>query len=226
MLAVQKEEEAPAEVSAVDQTVSKVESLAQKMAQADNVTASEGEKLGASPESISSVPAVGTLSDNPGGGKRYLLIFLIVLLILGLIGGGVYIYRRTLSQKEAAPEVTPTPELQVEESPEASPAAASGEAAAALDRADLAVEILNGSGIAGLAGEASSYLEGLGYTDVKTGNAGSYDYEQTEIAIKQEKQAYLSLLISDLEEEYSLAEKTSVLDADSDFDVVITLGKE
>lgn len=219
MLAVQKEEEAPAEVSAVDQTVSKVESLAQKMAQADNVTASEGEKLGASPESISSVPAVGTLSDNPGGGKRYLLIFLIVLLILGLIGGGVYIYRRTLSQKEAAPEVTPTPELQVEESPEASPAAA-------LDRADLAVEILNGSGIAGLAGEASSYLEGLGYTDVKTGNAGSYDYEQTEIAIKQEKQAYLSLLISDLEEEYSLAEKTSVLDADSDFDVVITLGKE
>ena len=219
MLAVQKEEEAPAEVSAVDQTVSKVESLAQKMAQADNVTASEGEKLGASPESISSVPAVGTLSDNPGGGKRYLLIFLIVLLILGLIGGGVYIYRRTLSQKEAAPEVTPTPEFQVEESPEASPAAA-------LDRADLAVEILNGSGIAGLAGEASAYLESVGYTDVKTGNAGSYDYEQTEIAIKQEKQAYLSLLISDLEEEYSLAEKTSVLDADSDFDVVITLGKE
>ena len=219
MLAVQKEEEAPAEVSAVDQTVSKVESLAQKMAQADNVTASEGEKLGASPESISSVPAVGTLSDNPGGGKRYLLIFLIVLLILGLIGGGVYIYRRTLSQKEAAPEVTPTPELQVEESPEASPAAA-------LDRADLAVEILNGSGIAGLAGEASAYLESVGYTDVKTGNAGSYDYEQTEIAIKQEKQAYLSLLISDLEEEYSLAEETSVLDADSDFDVVITLGKE
>ena len=76
-----------------------------------------------------------------------------------------------------------------------------------------------------MAGEAKDFLEGLGYEDVDTGNAGAYDFEETEVAIKEGKEEYLDLLIGDLSEEYEVSEDSETLDEDSDYDAVVTVGK-
>ncbi len=161
------------------------------------------------------------------GGQRakqsgnYLYIIVTVVFILALIGAGYFLYQNFLKADDSAIQpaivsveesqlsptetVTPTPEVE-------------------LDRADLTVQILNGSGTPGVASTAQEYLEGLGYENIDTGNADSYDYEETVIAIKTEKEDYLNLISQDLADKYTVAEETESLDDDSDFDVIITLG--
>ncbi len=49
---------------------------------------------------------------------------------------------------------------------------------------DLRIRVLNGCGIAGIAGRTRAYLEGLGYNVVEIGNASHYGYERTLIIDK------------------------------------------
>lgn len=154
-------------------------------------------------------------------GTRYPYILVTVVLILALIGGGYFLYQNFLKnggetdnpkgtvvpveEGQSSPTPTPTPEVE-------------------LDRAELKVQVLNGSGTPGMAGKAQEHLEGLGYQDIDTGNADDYDYKETVIAIKPSKEKYLGLITKDLAEEYTVASETEELDEDSDFDVVITVG--
>ena len=46
------------------------------------------------------------------------------------------------------------------------------------------------------------------------------------MAIKEEKEDYLDLLLEDLGEEYTVSSQTETLDEDSDFDAVITVGQK
>lgn len=154
------------------------------------------------------------VEQKPKFSKNSIAIGLIVVLILAVIAGGVYVYKRGM-KKGAAPATTPMPT----ESPEASPAVE-------LKREDLKIQVLNGSGVAGVADEAKDFLKGLGYQEIEVGNADSYDYEETEVAIKEDKKDYLKFLTKDLSEEYTLSSETKTLDEDSDFDVVITLGEK
>jgi hypothetical protein len=154
---------------------------------------------------------------------RWILIALAVLVVGGLIGGGVFVYKKALGRKEAG-QLTPTPEplpaVEVTETPEAMLTPTEE-----LDKADLKIKILNGTGVPGAAGKAVQLLEKLGYQGIKTGNADAYDYEKTEIKIKESKMSYLSLLSQDLEDEYPLATETGTLEESEDFDVEVILGK-
>lgn len=94
----------------------------------------------------------------------------------------------------------------------------------ALERADLKVQVLNGTGEAGAAGTGKDLLEALGYEEVDTSNADSYDYELTEVALKEGKEDYFEILKGDLKESYEVASESSLLEEDSDFDSVVTLG--
>lgn len=158
-------------------------------------------------------------APEPGGKKKVILVGLIVLAGLGLIGGGIWVYKKGLSKVKmpaislSSPEPTPT------EVPTPTPIPE-------LKREDLKVQVLNGGGVVGAAGKAKELLEGLGYPEIETGNADSYDYEETEISIKENKKVYLDLLIEDLSEEYTLASESSTLDEDNDFDAVVIVGKE
>jgi len=95
-----------------------------------------------------------------------------------------------------------------------------------LDRGELSVKVLNGTGISGVAGKAKTFLENLGYSEIKTGNADSYEYQKTEVSIKEEASEYLDLIIEDLGEDYPTSSDSSTLEEDSLFDIVITVGKE
>ncbi|OGD86841.1 hypothetical protein A2164_01365 [Candidatus Curtissbacteria bacterium RBG_13_35_7] len=145
-------------------------------------------------------------------------IVLPVILIIGALIGGVFIYRAgTIKtetvQEEQSPIPAPTENAQISPAPE-------------LKRADLKLQIQNGRGVVGVAAEAQQFLEGLGYTDIEIGNAGSYNYEKTEISIKKDKKNYFDLLREDLSKKYLPLEKAEILDIESEFDAIVIIGKE
>jgi len=94
-----------------------------------------------------------------------------------------------------------------------------------IERKNLKIRVLNGSGVAGKAGEIKDFLQRLGYQEIETANADSYDYEETKIAIKKTKEDYLEILLIDLED-YAVSSESSILDEESEFDVEVTIGQE
>lgn len=156
---------------------------------------------------------------------RWGLITLVVLIGLGIVGGGIFIYQKALKNKKekpiGAPTPTPTAFLLTEptQAPEPSPTLE-------LNRAELKIKILNGTGVPGVAAKAASFLEKKGYEGIKTGNADNFDYQKTVIKIKKTKEDYLEQLKADLSENYTLDEETQTLEEEDSFDAIIILGKE
>ena len=93
------------------------------------------------------------------------------------------------------------------------------------ERKDFKIQVLNGSGVAGLAGKAKTKLEALGYPEVTVGNADSKDYTETIVAIKKSKAGFIADIKKDLFG-YTLAQDTGTVTEDSEFDVEIILGSE
>lgn len=151
--------------------------------------------------------------------KKWLLILLVVAAGLVLVGGGIFVYRKAMKRQAITSTSPALPEtIQPEkETPPVTPTPA-------LTRADIKIQVLNGSGTPGAAGKTADFLEDKGYEDIKTGNADSYDYEKTVVKIKEDKKDYLELLRSDLSGEYTLAADTETLETDSSFDAIIILG--
>jgi len=155
--------------------------------------------------------------DNHDKSSRWLLWATIILVTLATaVVGAVVVMHKSTSQpvKEVLIE-KPFPTPTTEPSP-----------APAVSRSDVKVQVLNGSGIAGKAATAKTYLESLGYVNVKIGNASSTDYEITEISIKKSKARYTDLIVKDVSGEYTLAEEIGILEEDDTYDIVIILGTE
>lgn len=95
----------------------------------------------------------------------------------------------------------------------------------AFDRSKWKLEVLNGSGVSGLAKRISGKLAGLGYSVVKTGNADSDGYEKTEIAVKKGFEAQVSGLIGDLKDAVKIASLSGEL-SEGNAAARIILGKD
>ncbi|MBI4080563.1 MAG: LytR C-terminal domain-containing protein [Candidatus Levybacteria bacterium] len=93
-----------------------------------------------------------------------------------------------------------------------------------LDRSTLSVEVLNGSGVVGVAGKMSSFLKDLGYTISSTGNADNYDYQGVTVTVKSVKSKFLPLLQKDLQGTYTVSNTSSDL-ASGSADAVVIVGK-
>ncbi|KKU58398.1 MAG: hypothetical protein UX80_C0003G0053 [Candidatus Amesbacteria bacterium GW2011_GWA2_47_11b] len=160
-------------------------------------------------------PAVQVVSEEPKKENGWLWI--LVAFVLGALVGTVsgYLVAKTQKLQNAKTQTTVA-----QTSPTPSPSPATD-----VKRADLKVQVLNGSGVAGAAAKAKTMLEGLGYVDVAAGNADG-DFAETEIAVKDGQTAVYELVKKDVEDEYTLATEAASLDADSDYDAVITLGAE
>ncbi|MBI4062553.1 LytR C-terminal domain-containing protein [Candidatus Gottesmanbacteria bacterium] len=93
-------------------------------------------------------------------------------------------------------------------------------------RADIRIEVLNGSGIAGAAAKMQEYLEGMGYDVGRAGNADMTGYKETEIHVKADKKQYLSLLQDDIAQGYTVGTAAADLSAGSDYDAQVIVGIE
>ena len=116
------------------------------------------------------------------------------------------------------PTSTPTPTK--------APILGSKDSTTGLDRSDLNISVLNGSGETGAAGKISTFLKELGYTVSSVGNAETYDYTNVTILIKTSKKDYLPLLKKDIEGTYTVGATSEDLTASSSADAHVIVGKQ
>ena len=208
----------PAKEEKVEEKEPVVEEVVQKESEEkekeEPVKEEEGESAEEN-EDLENEELEGEEDEEKVSTKKVLLIAIPIAIFTGLLSGGIFYYVNSSRDSE---EVAPTPTPIVEETASPTPAPVLG-------RSDLKVQVLNGSGTSGKAGVVETFLEDLGYEEVATGNADSYDFEETAVSIKKESEDYRDMIVEDLEEEYTVSSDTETLDEDSDFDVVITVGK-
>lgn len=130
----------------------------------------EVEKVEEKPESS---PEVG-FPLTPKSKEKSSKAGLIILIVVALLGIGIFFLTKRAGEKEIAPTETPT----VTSSPV--PTAS----ATPVDRAEVSIEVQNGTGISGEAAYLQGQLRSLGYTDITVGNASSQDNESTTVTFK------------------------------------------
>lgn len=140
----------------------------------------------------------------------FVILFLVIVILVGLYFLGAS-KKGTFNPLPAKPTVTPIPTNATTPSP----------TPAELDRGDLTISVLNGSGVKGAAGDTSETLKDLGYTVKTVGNAKQYDYTGITILITEKKKAYLDLLKKDLADETIKTE----IDDDLTVDAEVIVGK-
>lgn len=153
------------------------------------------------------------------GGKAKLIIticLIIIFTLLGFVGG--YFYGKSVSsnatakssnETETVPTFTPTP---TEEE---------------VDLSAYSIEILNGSGVAGVAGDEQDALEVDGFSVENTGNAENQDFTETTISAKSTvSPEFIQKLQDSLSSRYVVSDDIDELDSDNDYDVVVTIGSE
>ncbi len=169
------------------------------------------------PESTGITPEIAAYQGN--GNSRSVVLWVAIILVVALLTGAVLMVfvRGVPKSPFFTAKPTPTPTIQPQPTPTPEPT---------VNRADLKVQVLNGGGVAGAGSKMKQFLEGKGYTVANVGNTQAYSYENTEILVKPDKEAFLSLLQSDLKNDYTLGTTAATLSSDSSYDARIIVGKE
>ncbi|MDP3941971.1 MAG: LytR C-terminal domain-containing protein [bacterium] len=92
-----------------------------------------------------------------------------------------------------------------------------------VDPAGFSVQVLNGTGVPGAAGNAEDVLSTAGFSKTSTGNASEYGFTDTEVAMKGDVPDALFSKIKTTLSGYNVVQVTS-LPSDGQYDVVITVG--
>lgn len=168
-------------------------------------------------------PTESVVEENPSeelseilqnnSNKKVTIISFLAGFLLGTVisTGAFYFYNLQNSQAntvseavEASPTPSPKPEVILSK---------------------YSLQILNGSGVAGRAGEVADTLEEEGLQKAHTGNADSRGFEETTVGVKEGTPSEIYNTIKDvLSDDYDV-EKTEALGDDSDFDIVVTVGQ-
>lgn len=158
----------------------------------------------------------GMVGNKSNKGKNIALFFVVFLLVAGISALFFFFFTGALKfqPKEEKSEVIPTETPTPTEEP------------VAFEREDLSVQVLNGSGVSGAAGEMQTYLEDLKYENIEVGNADSSDYINVSIQLKEEIEEFVEFIIEDVGEGYIVDEDYEILDEDNEYDVLIIVGLE
>lgn len=150
----------------------------------------------------------------------WLLIFLII------IGAVVFAFFRGIGPFEsispftkgsASPTPTPSPIAVSSPTTQESPAAD-------LDRSEVSVRVLNGSGVTGKAASVRDFLEELGWTVDSIGNADGSDFESTEVRFKADSSDFADLIVEDLSSDYDASTSSDSLEASDSADIEVIVG--
>ena len=143
-----------------------------------------------------------------------LAVIIGAVIIAGLFVGGLLVSNRSLPFM-SSPTPVPTPTTTPTPTPTPTP----------LDLSQFSLQVLNGTGTPGQAGEVQDLLEEVGFEDVDTGNADSYDYQLTQVQLHPQTPSQLYQAIQDsLGEDFS-ATLSSQLEEDSEFDAIVITGQ-
>lgn len=93
-----------------------------------------------------------------------------------------------------------------------------------VQKSQLAVEIQNGNGEAGLAGKWKTVLAKAGYSTITTGNADNYEY--TGVTIQAKTAGIAAVLLEDVKPAYAAASVSGTfLDSTSSVDAIVIVGR-
>lgn len=155
---------------------------------------------------------------------KVLFIFLLVLALIGAAVGGVFYYKSNVN-KDTSNESNTAPPSVPQTTSAPSPTQAVSATPVPADLSEYKVTVLNGSGIPGTAGTVRSALEEGGFEGVTTGNASSYDFNSTEVSMKENTpEAVFNKIKELLEDNYPIVLSEDNLPENSNYDVVITVG--
>jgi hypothetical protein len=151
--------------------------------------------------------------------KREIVIFIVSFALS--LGSFIVLSRLNMSLPDsknlplfaAKPTMTPTP-LPPTPTP-----------TVAINKKELKIKVLNGSGIAGKATQVKDVLTEHGYEEILTGNADNFEYEQTEIMVKEDKEDVIPTVKKDLSEHVTNP-KVTKLDEEEASDIVIIFGSD
>lgn len=156
--------------------------------------------------------------------KSYLIIFITTLIFGTLIAGGIIVQNNALQTITTLPSPSPlispspislpSPTLIPSPSPELE-----------LILSDYQVLALNGVGGKGVAAAVKDLLETKDFTRVEADNADQFDHQLTIIQSKQNTpEKIISLIEQILSESYQTTRSAELLQKDSQYDVIITVG--
>ena len=97
-------------------------------------------------------------------------------------------------------------------------------AVAPLDRKDISLEVLNGSGIAGEAGRVALIFEELGYEILEVGNAP--EQEESELFVSSGITGKEDVLVQDVEKELGLSSSSELADSTASARIILGTGGE
>lgn len=149
--------------------------------------------------------------------KSPLIPIIIIIVLLGLVVGGFLLLR---SGAQPATESSPTPEPNViiEQSlPTPS---------LSVDKAEIKIKVLNGTGIAGEAGILKDKLTAAGFADVQAGNASRQNYTDAQVSfassVPEEIRSELVALLNSL---YTSVDEKSGVGTGFDVEIITGLRK-
>ncbi len=145
-------------------------------------------------------------------GKGKLIFMFLAILALGLVGA--WLIFGGDKEEEITEETTP---VISEELPSPTPTEYQ------IDRDGVEIQILNGTGISGAAGELVEEIESLGYSEVSVGNASNQDYTDAKVTFSSEiEEAVKDEIVSKLE---SIFQEVDVETGDTEeYDLIIITG--
>lgn len=153
--------------------------------------------------------------ENKKGGKKTLFLIILLIVVLAAIG---FIFKHQIKGVFTG-SIAPTP------NPTSAPTPTPSPTPAPLVRSDWSFEVLNGSGVTGLAKTMADKLTNLGYSVVKTGNADKSNYKTTQVFVKSNLKDKVDLVIADLKDTVKIASFGGEL-TDSTASARIILGKD
>lgn len=158
------------------------------------------------------------IEKGAGINVKLIIVLIASFMILGAIAGGVFYYKKGISKRKvitSEPKIeTPTPLPTITEQK--------------VDLKKLSVNVLNGSGKRGEAAKVKELLTSFGFDSVKikTGNASSYDYKQTNVSLKDSFPESVFEAVKNSLSDYEVVKSEEQLKEDSEFDIIIIVGSE
>jgi len=153
------------------------EKKAEETARRDKVSADEVKKW----ISDSKPEPLDEGKKGPRINLKILLLIIAIAAISGVVVGGVIYFNSRVSKEpveETVEKSTPTPEEEMVKEEEEM-------VEKEVNLGEFSGRVLNGAGIPGEASKVKSTLADAGFENIDTGNADSYDYEKTEVSLKE-----------------------------------------
>jgi len=151
------------------------------------------------------------------------LIIIIAVLAFRFFGWGLPFFGKG-QKEETGPTITiESPTQEATQSAAATESAKATQSAVVAKKEDFTIEILNGSGVQGVAAKTQTALRGKGWKVEKIGNADREDYATTQLRFKKSFEPLKNDLISDLKGSYQVEVGDNLADTE-EFDVEIILG--